>query len=209
MNVTHGSNALKTSSRSASWLLLVASSFLATCIYAQGTDTRNDGAVGMAAVSVDMRAELTDLLPQQRLIGKGRLDFWGFHVYDARLWGAPSFKIDKLYTQPFALELAYLRDFDAVDVAARSIHEMRRLVVINDEQAKIWTTEMLRVFPNIKKGDRLIGINKPGVGAAFLLNGKPAGEIQDLEFARLFFGIWLSTKTSEPKLRRALLAGAM
>jgi hypothetical protein len=41
----------------------------------------------------------------------------------------------------------------------------------------------------------------------FLLNGQPAGEIRDPEFARLFFGIWLSPRTSEPAMRRALLAG--
>ena len=39
------------------------------------------------------------------------------------------------------------------------------------------------------------------------MNGKPTGEIRDAEFARLFFGIWLSPKTSEPELRAALLAG--
>lgn len=208
MNAHYGSIVLKTSFRSVHWLLLVASSFSAASAYAQATETRSDTAAIVVAPG-DMRAELTDLLPQHRLIGTGRLDYWGFHVYDARLWAAPGFKIDKLYTQPFALELAYRRDFDAVDVVNRSIHEMRRFVAISDEQSKTWTAEMLRVFPNIKKGDRLTGINKPGVGAAFLLNGKPTGEIQDIEFAKLFFGIWLSTRTSEPKLRRALLAGAL
>ena len=44
--------------------------------------------------------------------------------------------------------------------------------------------------------------------AQFLVNGKPTGEVRDTEFANLFFGIWLSPKTSEPKLRVALLAGA-
>ena len=67
---------------------------------------------------------------------------------------------------------------------------------------------MQRVIPDIKKGDRIMGINQPGAGAQFLVNGKASGEIRDAEFARLFFGIWLSPKTSEPKLRTALLAGA-
>ncbi len=157
----------------------------------------------------DMRAELNELLPGYRLIGKQRLTYWGFQVYDARLWALPGFKKDNIASQPFALELAYLRDFDAIDVAERSITEMRRSATITEAQAKTWIAEMMRVYPDFKKGDRVTGINKPGVGAAYLVNGKSTGEIRDAEFARLFFGIWLSPKTSEPKLRSALLAGAV
>jgi hypothetical protein len=31
------------------------------------------------------------------------------------------------------------------------------------------------------------------------------GDIRDAEFARLFFGIWLSPRSSEPAMRQALL----
>ena len=153
--------------------------------------------------------ELRELLPQHRLSGKSRLTVWGFEVYDATLWVAPGFKADKLTTQPFALELAYLRDFTNTDIAKRSIAEMRRSATISDAQAEAWTAAILRVIPNVKKGDRILGVYRPGIGATFLVNGKPVGEILDLELARLFFGIWLSPTTSEPKLRSALLAGAV
>ena len=53
----------------------------------------------------------------------------------------------------------------------------------------------------------LTGVHVPDSAARFFLNGKFVGEIRDAEFARLFFGIWLSPRTSEPKLRNALLAG--
>jgi hypothetical protein len=43
------------------------------------------------------------------------------------------------------------------------------------------------------------------VGARFALNGAVKGEVRELEFARLFFGIWLSEQTSESTLRRGLL----
>lgn len=155
----------------------------------------------------DMRAELDTALPQHRLIGKSRLTVWGFEVYDARLWALPSFKPDNLPAHPFALELAYLRDFASRDIAERSITEMRRTATITDEQAAAWVRDMLRVIPDIKKGDRVMGIHKPAVGAQLWVNSKLSGEIRDVEFARLFFGIWLSPKTSEPKMRKALLAG--
>ncbi len=181
---------------------------LALPVLAQSVDAQRE--LPAASISVeDTRPELKDLLPQSRLVGKGRLTFFGLQVYDARLWSVGSFKAENFATQPFALELSYLRDFKNRAVAERSILEMRRSANISDAQAAIWIEEMMRAYPDIKKGDRVMGINKPGVGAAFLVNGKPTSEIRDLEFSRLFFGIWLSPKTSEPKLRSALLAGAM
>ncbi|MES2190020.1 MAG: chalcone isomerase family protein [Pseudomonadota bacterium] len=183
-------------------LACAAPSLFAQTAEAPGTAT------APAMAPEDMRAELKDVLPDYRLIGKQRLTYWGFQVYDARLWALPGFRKDNIASQPFALELAYLRDFDAIDVAERSIIEMRRSAAISEVQAKSWIAEMVRVYPDFKKGDRVTGINKPGTGAAYLVNGKSTGEIRDVEFARLFFGIWLSPKTSEPKLRSALLAGA-
>lgn len=182
---------------------------LASALRAQPGYAPPGAAAAVVASAQDLRAELKDLLPHNRLVGKGRLTYWGFQVYDARLWATPGFSANNLAAQAFALELAYLRDFAKVDVAARSITEMRRSASIDEAQAKAWTAEMLRVLPDVKKGDRIMGLNLPGVGALFLVNGKPSGEIHDVEFARLFFGIWLSPNTSEPKLRSALLAGAV
>ncbi|MBT9476840.1 MAG: chalcone isomerase family protein [Polaromonas sp.] len=152
--------------------------------------------------------EVASALPQGQLIGQGRLTVWGFQVYDARLWAATGFGAGGYASQPMALELAYLRAFDAVEVAKRSLQEMRRSAAISEAQAAQWTTELLRVIPDVRKGDRITGVHRPGVGAAFWVNGRASGEIRDAEFARLFFGIWLSPNTSEPQLRQALLAGA-
>ncbi|GAB3481437.1 chalcone isomerase family protein [Polaromonas eurypsychrophila] len=156
----------------------------------------------------DTRAELQQALPQAQLVGKGRLTVWGFQVYDARLWANPGFAASSFTAQPLALELAYLRGFLSQAVAERSITEMRRSASISDEQADKWMAAMARVLPDVKKGDRVMGVHRPGVGASFWMNGKPLGEIRDTEFARLFFGIWLAPTTSEPGLRSALLAGA-
>ncbi len=188
---------------------LCAALLLATGMgHAQVSGASTD-AVATSSAAGDASTDLRVLLPQTRLSGKSRLTVWGFDVYDASLWIPSGFKADKLAAQPFALELAYLRNFTNADIAERSIVEMRRSAVISDAQAKDWTAAMLRVIPNVKKGDRIMGVYRPGAGAVFLVNGKSAGEIMDAEFARLFFGIWLSPKTSEPQMRSALLAGAV
>jgi hypothetical protein len=186
---------------------LCAALLLVTGLPQAQTPGASTEAAATSSVASDTHTELRDLLPQHKLSGKGRLTVWGFDVYDASLWVTPGFKADKLTALPFALELAYLRDFTNTDIAERSLVEMRRSATISDAQAKAWTAAMLRVIPNVKKGDRIMGVYRPGTGAAFLVNGKSAGEIMDAEFARLFFGIWLSPKTSEPKVRSALLAG--
>ena len=178
-------------------------------LVAQTAEKATDSGKLVVPDASDMRPKLKELLPQNQRVGKGRLTYWGFQVYEARLWAPPGFKADALASQAFALELDYLRDFAGTDIAARSLLEMRRSASISDAQAKAWMQEMLRVIPDVKKGDRVMGIHQPGNGVSFLVNGKPNGEIRDAGFANLFFGIWLSPKTSEPKLRSALLAGAL
>ena len=64
---------------------------------------------------------------------------------------------------------------------------------------------MTRLFPDVRAGDRITGVHRPGTGARFFVNGRLQGELPDADFARLFFGIWLSPRTSEPALREALL----
>jgi hypothetical protein len=59
--------------------------------------------------------------------------------------------------------------------------------------------------PDVKEGDRLTGQNLPGVGLKLYVNGVLRTESTDVELARVFFGIWLSPRTSEPALREALL----
>ena len=64
---------------------------------------------------------------------------------------------------------------------------------------------MNKAFPDVKKNDTLVGVSVPGKGARFYSQDKFIAEIADPEFAKAFFDIWLSPKTSEPKLRARLL----
>ena len=150
-------------------------------------------------------------MPGLRAAGSARLTVWGFSAYDARLWVAPGFQSARFAEHALALELHYLRDFSAKDIARRSLEEMRRQASIPEAQATQWEAALRQAFPDVKAGDRITGIYRPegpDAGARFLTNGQATGELRDAAFARLFFGIWLSPKTSEPALRQALLAGA-
>nr|WP_315232288.1 chalcone isomerase family protein [uncultured Albidiferax sp.] len=147
-------------------------------------------------------------MPQASLSGSTRLKVWGFDIYDAHLWVAPGFQAARYADTPFALELRYLRDFSRADIARRSLAEMRRSAPMSDAQAQAWQQQLASAFPDVKKGDRILGIYLPQTRTArFLTNGQPTGEVSDGDFARLFFGIWLSPDTSEPAMRKQLLAG--
>ncbi|MDO9314131.1 MAG: chalcone isomerase family protein [Burkholderiaceae bacterium] len=162
----------------------------------------------LARAALSPPPEVRSELPGARLFGSGRLTFLLFSVYEARLWTGPQFDAGNFDQMPLALELEYARDFDNNDIADRSIEEMRRSGAIAPAKVSRWLTAMTQCFPDIVEGDRATGVQIPGVATRYFVNGQFTGEIRDAEFTRLFFGIWLSRHTSEPKLREALLAGS-
>ncbi len=154
-----------------------------------------------AAVLAQAEAELMAL-------GRGRLTYWGFDVYDAALWAPRGFRANQFASQPFVLELTYQRNFSAQDISRVSLKEMRRHGDIPAAQGERWQSQLAAALPDVRRGDRLAGVNRPGQGVVFFHNGRPAGEVADAGFARLFFAIWLGEATSAPELRQALIAGA-
>lgn len=152
--------------------------------------------------------EVAANLPGGIFSGSARLRFWGFDVYDAQLWVDSGFRTSRYGAHPLALSLTYLRNLRGSAIAERSIAEMRRQGSIPDALENQWREAMARLFPNVGAGDRLTGLWHPGEGVRFWLNAVALGGIPDDVFAGRFFGIWLSEATSEPDMRRALLAGA-
>ena len=161
---------------------------------------------GLQAQATPLPQELRAALPSAALSGQATMTFWGLKVYRASLWVTPGFVATAYDQTAFALELAYLRDFKGADIASRSITEMRRQGPIEAERAARWESRMRDLFPDVKPGDSITGVNQSGRGALFLSNGRVLGEIADPEFAKLFFGIWLAPRTSQPQLRRDLLS---
>lgn len=158
-----------------------------------------------APVQAQAEATLSAALQDKTALGQARLRVWGFQVYDATLYARAGFDPQRFGDQRFALELAYLRAFEGADIAQRSIDEMRGLATIDDTTAARWLQAMQRLFPDVKSGDRITGVHVPGSGARFYLNGRLLGAVEDDAFSRLFFGIWLSPRTSQPAMRETLL----
>ncbi len=171
----------------------------------------------LCCVGASAQAHANPLLPGSRLQGEATLRYFGLRVYHAKLWTLADFSAnpksnppsnptaDQRPDQPLLLELEYLRELKGEQIAERSLKEMQRGKSISPEQAERWLNAMKRFFPDVKAGDRIAGELLPGQGARFWHNLRPTGQLNDADFARSFFGIWLSPSTSEPDMRQALL----
>jgi hypothetical protein len=162
-------------------------------------------APGLAQDAAAPPAEVGSALPGAKLQGRGRLRFLGLHVYDALLWTVARAPDGDAQNGALALELRYARTLRGPLIAERSIEEMRRIGEFAESEAQRWLEAMKRLFPDVNAGDRITGVHRPGEAALFFVNGRPVGEVRDARFAQLFFGVWLSPRTSEPALRSQLL----
>jgi hypothetical protein len=161
-----------------------------------------------ALAQTAMPLEIGSALPGAQLSGSSRLRFFGLNVYDARLWTSPGFRAATYAQHSLALELTYLRSLSGKAIAERSLKEMRRSGAFASDTEQAWLNAMQEAFPDVNEGDRITGLHTPAVGAKFWFNGQARATIRDADFSRLFFGIWLSDATSEPRMRSELLARA-
>ncbi len=150
--------------------------------------------------------EVNTALAAPALQGQGLLRFMGLRVYEARLWAPTGQRVPPgSWAQPLALEIRYQRALQGQQIAERSLQEMKRQGDIDEGTAQRWLQAMLGLFPDVVAGSRITGVYQPREGAQFYINGRFKGSVSDAEFARRFFGIWLSPQSSDPKLRAALL----
>ncbi len=154
-------------------------------------------------ISPPLPEPATSGMPALKAIGGGLLRIFGFQIYNAYLWTPNGAAFDQ--KKPYVLDIHYLRTFSAKQLAERSIDEMRDQGVGHDGVYRKWIAEMQRVFADVKEGDRLTGVATAARTAKFFYNGTYRGEIADADFTDAFFGIWLSEKSSQPRMRNQLL----
>ena len=140
--------------------------------------------------------------PALQLHGSAVMRRFGFKIYTARLWTTSE---GYRANAPYALDLEYALDIDGAALVDTSINEMRGLGYRDEARLSRWSQAMTAVFPDIRKGDRLIGLARPGVEARFYSAQAYLASIADPAFVDAFFGIWLNPATSAPKIRAGLL----
>ncbi len=149
-------------------------------------------------------ARWQEVLPNAQVVGGGDLRVFGFRVYTARLWSVSApLSVD----QPFALELTYHRAITREELVEASIDEIRRTSAgpVSDAQITQWQAQMEQAFVDVQEGSKITGVYLPGREARFYVGEKLHHVVQDPQFAKAFFDIWLSPKTRNPDLRDQLL----
>ena len=171
-----------------SWLLCAA--FLLCC------------SLGMPLAASELPAAVSADAPELQLHGSAVMRRFGFKIYTARLWtDRKGYRPDA----PFVLDLEYAMAIDGADLVKTSVSEMRGLGYDDESMLMRWSQAMAAAFPDVRKGDRLIGLARPGVEARFYSTQGFLASIADPAFVDAFFGIWLNTATSAPQARAELL----
>ncbi len=157
-----------------------------------------------ANVPAELPPAACSVIEPCRMVGKGRLRWWGFHVYDAALWAREGRWNAEA---PYVLDIIYARTITGAQLADTSIDEIRRLGIRDEARLARWGQQLRAVFPDVQSGSRLTGIYRPQRGMVFHSGTRVLGGIDDPELARRFFEIWLDPRTQTPELRAALLGG--
>ncbi len=154
---------------------------------------------GLEAASNDHNRSLVlKNISQAESLGQGRMTYWGFTLYDAKLFASKDPK------GGIALDIQYLRKFESKDLTKQTLDELKNLG-ISDTQRAEWAEPLARAFKTVQVGDSITAIRKPQGGTQFFYNGQFVSEISGESFSEAFFGIWLHPKTSAPQLRKVLL----
>lgn len=105
---------------------------------------------------------------------------------------------------PQMIDILYLRNIDKQDLITATDREWIRLGLPLAKR-KVWIEQLGKLWPTIRKGDRLAFQVNPRGDNFFIYNGKNIGGVADKEFGRSFLDIWLSPKTSQPAIRKLLI----
>lgn len=149
---------------------------------------------------------LNDIKEKHQLttVGEARFSVFFWDIYDSKLYTKTGSYSTKTPPNDIILfEITYLRDIRKNDLIEKTIEQWQHLN-INKSIYQPYLPELSTIWPDIKKGDSLalyIHHNQ----SQFFFNGNAIGAIEDPSFHQNFIDIWLSPKTSQPKLREKLI----
>ncbi|GLT14116.1 chalcone isomerase family protein [Vibrio algivorus] len=155
--------------------------------------------IGFLAISQVSNAQIN--ASNLQLVGEARMTYLFWDIYDARLYSSSGDYSTQRF--PVLLSLSYLRDFKAKDIVKATNEQWLHLG--KDSLVGQYDKTLMSLWPDIKQGDTLSVLVENNQTSAFFYNGKKLGVIRDASFTESFIAIWLSPKTSHPKVRQQLI----
>ena len=144
------------------------------------------------------------------LHGMGHAYYVGFRLYSAALY---AFEKDAktgniLLDVPKRLVLHYHRKFKKQEFIEYANLQLSKNPSVDFARIRADVERLSDSYQDVKRGDRYELVYTPGQGTELLLNGKLRVRIPGEEFARAYFGIWLSEYPLDKKLMENLTVNA-
>jgi len=136
------------------------------------------------------------------------LEFLGIDVYSAAVYLPPEAdgSPDVLDASPKKLEIAYHRDLSAEQIVRATRKAVRRNPDLADGRLDDAFQKLYDCTTDVREDDRYRAYHADGA-VRLELNGRTTCILEGDDFARAFFGIWLSDHALSSSLRDRLLAG--
>lgn len=142
---------------------------------------------------------------QLKQVGKGRLTWLGFGIYDAGLWTPDGRFEDFEPGVPVALSLSYQRGFSRAQLIEITAGEWSRLGLASAAQREAWTRILQGLWKDVRKGDNMTAVVVPGGETRFYDASGFVGRVADPAFGPAYLRIWLDQRSAVADLRVALL----
>ena len=157
--------------------------------------------VPSVAMALEKPPEIASQIHASSPVGTASYHKLFLHVYDASFWSDS----DGWKQFPYALTVTYTMDIDAVDLADHARDDMAYSSDLSEAQRDHYRDQLMKLWPDVDEGDRITALADKDGSTTFFYNGRLRGRIQDPQFTRAFFGMWLSERSSEPQMRAELL----
>ena len=139
-------------------------------------------------------------------VGSATLKVLFWSIYSSTLYTD-----DGIYTgiEPdLALQITYRRRISKIDLLDRTEEEWEN-TSRNQRSWKGWLTQLDKILPDVERGDVLVLRVSNSLASQFFFNNSLIGTIEDQDFTKDFLALWLSERSSYPKLRNKLVNGAV
>jgi hypothetical protein len=139
--------------------------------------------------------------------GIGHATFFTFHLYTAALYVDTRHETaaEILESSPKRLVIEYRHGFKKGDIVKYSVTQLKANPAVNLDAIRERFEKLCAHLQDVRKGDRYEIVYKPETGTELLFNGKSKVVIPGKDFAKAYFGIWLSEYPISVGLRRHLL----
>lgn len=143
-------------------------------------------------------------------VGKSSLSWFIFKIFKSELKTPSGFYEESLdiSPHPMALSIVYQRDITKEQLIEATQSQWDYLGYSKNRQ-KEWLDELQRIYPNVRKGERLVYVTDGSTGEIHFFSEQSGsvklGEIASESMNDAFLSIWLAPETEYPKHREKLI----